>query len=172
MIHYTRIISKNVSFAAFSVYLPLLISACSFQQYTPKIIDPVASAAKFELKDPVSAKFQQYLAANGYAENRLPLQQWGVDDLIYCALYFHPSLDVARAQWRLTEYAEAISAERPVPVINGHLANSNRANHDISPFAFGLSIDIPIETANKRDLRIENAFEIQYQDRRCRYRGI
>ncbi len=157
MIQYTRIISRNVSFAAFSVYLPLLISACSFQQYTPKTIDPVANAARFERKDPASAKFQQYLAANGYAENRLPLQQWGVDDLIYCALYFHPSLDVARAQWRLTESAEAISAERPVPVINGHLANSNRANHDISPFAFGLSIDIPIETANKRDLRIENA---------------
>lgn len=157
MIKCTKAFSKNVLFAALAGCLPLLITSCSFQKYTPKTINPIANAVKFEQKNPESAPFQQYLVNNGYAANSLPLQQWNVDDLTYCALYFHPSLDVARAQWRLAESAEASSAEKPVPILNGHLANSNRANQDISPFAFGLSIDIPIETANKRDIRIENA---------------
>lgn len=137
--------------------VPALFTACSFQQYTPKTINPIASAAKFEQKDPANTQFLQYLVNNGYAENSLPLQRWDVDDLIYCALYFHPSLDVARAQWRLAEHAEASVAEKPVPILNGHLAKSNQANQDASPYAFGLSIDIPIETANKRDIRIQNA---------------
>jgi outer membrane protein TolC len=64
---------------------------------------------------------------------------------------------VARAQWRTAEVSELAAAERPVPTANTNIAHSNQANEDIKPFAFGLSIDIPIETANKRDIRIENA---------------
>ena len=157
MIICTRIISNKASFVTLAACLLAFFSACSFQQYIPKTIDPVANTAKIKQKDPTDAQFNQYLINNGYAENNLPLQQWNVDDLTYCAIYFHPSLDVARAQWRLAEYSEASSAERPIPILNGHLANSNNASNEISPYAFGLSIDVPIETASKRDIRIENA---------------
>jgi outer membrane protein TolC len=37
------------------------------------------------------------------------------------------------------------------------MAHSDDPDPTKKPFAFGLSIDIPIETANKRDIRIENA---------------
>ena len=47
--------------------------------------------------------------------------------------------------------------QRNLYTLNTNIAHSNRANGDISPFAFGFSIDIPIETAKKRDIRIENA---------------
>ncbi len=145
---------------ALATYLLLFLPACSFQQYTPKPIDPVANAAKFEHKDPASEKFQRYLLNNGYTTDLLPLQQWGKDELTYCALFFHPSLDVVRARWRVAESAEIAASEKAVPTANSHFAHSNRANDDISPFAFGLSIDIPIETANKRDIRIENAHHL------------
>ncbi len=157
MIKRTRPTPKTIYIAALAAFLSTLLAACSFQQYASKAINPVANAAKFERKDPAGEQFHQYLLNNGYTADHLPLQQWGMDELTYCALFFHPSLDVARAQWRAAESAELTAAERTAPSANGRFAHSNRANQDISPFAFGLSIDISIETANKRNIRIENA---------------
>ena len=132
-------------------------SGCSFQQYKPQPIDTVANSAKFQNKDPASPAFQQYLLNNGYPASQLPVKSWGLEELTYCALYFHPSLDVARAQWRAALANETIAAERPLAAINGNIARSNQANQDINPYLYSLSFDIPLETANKRNIRIENA---------------
>lgn len=132
-------------------------SACSFQQYQAKPIDQAAINARLQNKDPNSPRFQQYLISNGYPAERLPIQQWGPDELVYGALFFNSSLDVARAQWHATESAQSTAAERSIPTVNGNIAHSNQANEDIRPFALGLSIDIPFETANKRDIRIDSA---------------
>lgn len=157
MINHNRNITSNISRALLATCITVIASACSFQQYLAKPIDQIASVERFQQKDPASADFRQYLLSNGYPEKNLPLQQWNADDLVFCALFFHPSLDVARAQWRLAKQAEARAAERPIPSLSGQFANSNESNSDNIPYAFGLSIDIPIETANKRDIRIENA---------------
>ena len=114
-------------------------------------------AQKINSKHPNDIQFHQFLINNGYSPEQLPIQQWSLNELIYCALFFHPSLDVARAQWRAAEAGKLTAAGKPKPTINANIAKSNNANDDISPYALGLSIDIPIETANKRDIRIENA---------------
>lgn len=137
--------------------LPIVIAACGFQQYVAKPIEPRAIAQRIDNKRPDDSQFHQFLINNGYSPEQLPIQQWGVDELIYCSLFFHPDLEVTRAQWRAAEAAGFVSAGKPKPTINAHIAKSNNANDDISPYALGLSIDIPIETANKRNLRIENA---------------
>ena len=134
-----------------------VLVGCSFQKYVAKPIDPTTNAAKFELKDPSGKPFTEYLLNNGYTVDRLPIQQWGLDELTYCALFFHPSLDVARAQWRAAQSSEARVGQRPTPTLNGNLAHSDDPDPTKKPFTFGLSIDLPIETANKRDIRIENA---------------
>ncbi|MBA3696454.1 MAG: TolC family protein [Methylotenera sp.] len=137
--------------------LALFTSGCAFQQYHAKPIDPIAINARLQNKDLSSPQFQQYLIKNGYIAERLPIKQWGLDELVYCALFFNPSLDVARAQLRAAEIAQLTALERPIPSINGSVAHSNQANNDIRPYALGLSIDIPFETANKRDIRIDSA---------------
>jgi outer membrane protein TolC len=148
---------RQITTATLAASLSAFLGACSFQQYAAKPIDPIVNIAKFEQKDPSSEQFHQYLLNNGYTADRLPLQQWGVDELTYCALFFHPSLDVARAQWRAAESAEVAAIEKSIPTANGSIAHSDDSDPSKKPFAFGLSIDIPIETANKRAIRIENA---------------
>lgn len=133
------------------------LSGCSFQQYQPKPIDQIAINARLQAKDPSSPQFRQYLLDNGYPDENLPIQRWGLEELVYAALFFNPDLDVARAQWRAAESAKSTAAIRNVPTVNGNIAHSNQANGDIRPYALGLSIDIPIETANKRDIRIDSA---------------
>ena len=72
-------------------------------------------------------------------------------------MFFHPSLDIARAQWRSAQLAEIAAGERATPTINSNFSESNQANNDINPYAFNLSIDIPLDISNKREIRIENA---------------
>lgn len=132
-----------------------LATGCSFQQYNPQPLNPAAIKEKLAQKDPAGEAFHKYLLNNGYTS--FPLQNWGLNELTYCALFFHPSLDVAREQWRTAELSQAGAGARPAPSINGHIARSNQANEDISAYALGFSIDIPIETSSKRDIRIESA---------------
>jgi outer membrane protein TolC len=154
----TRLFTK----IALATCFPIILAACSFQNYIAKPIEQATYVAKFEQKDLSSAEFNQYLLNNGFAADFLPLQEWGLDELTYCALFFHPSLDVARTQWRLAQTAEISAAERAVPTINGNIAHSDDSDPTKKPFAFGLSIDIPIETGNKRNLRIENAQHLSH----------
>jgi outer membrane protein TolC len=132
------------------------LSACGFIQYEPKAIDPAVNLARFESKDPSSEAFRQHLLNSGYTENQLPLQQWGIDELTYCALFFHPSLDVARAQWRAAEAAVSTAGVRPIPNLKSEVSRSS-AEQSSSPYAYEFIIDLQIETANKRNIRIENA---------------
>lgn len=152
-----RFIPLTVAACTFAMF-----SACSLQQYSPKPIDPIANAARFSAKDITSADFQQFLLNNGYSANQLPLAEWGLDDLTYCALFFHPSLEVARAQWRAAQVAESSAGEKSLPTLNSHIAHSDDPDPTKKPFALGLSIDIPIETANKRNIRIENAQHLSH----------
>ncbi len=143
--------------AALAIVFSTFFVACSYQKYQSKPIEPSAYVAKFELKDPTGASFTQYLLNHGYPAERLPVQSWGLDELTYCALFFHPSLEVARAQWRAAQSSEKIAGERPLPTLSGNIAHSNDPDPAKKPFALGLSIDLPVETANKRDIRIESA---------------
>jgi outer membrane protein, heavy metal efflux system len=142
------------SLATFSL---LFISACSFQQYQAKPIDVAAIQAKYQSKDPASPEFHQFLLNNGYTQDQLPIQAWDLQALTYCALYFHPSLDTAKAQWRAAIMNESRAAEQPLPGVNLNTSKSNQANQDINPYLYSLSFDIPIETGDKRNIRLENA---------------
>ncbi len=133
------------------------MSACGFQEYIAKPIDKSAVTQKIASRQTNNEQFKQYLLNNGYSSEQLPIQQWQLDDLIYCALFFNPGLDIARAQWRSAEAARLTAAEMRLPTISGQYSKSNNASEEISPHAYGLSIDLPIETANKRNIRIESA---------------
>ena len=49
------------------------------------------------------------------------------------------------------------AGQKQNPTLNGNIARSNQKNGDIRPWAYGLNVEIPIETGNKREIRIEEA---------------
>lgn len=137
--------------------LLLIIPGCGFQEYIAKPLNTAEIAEKFARRHVDNQQFHEYLIANGYSQEQLPIQKWNADELVHCALFFNPNLDVARAQWRSAEAARMTAALRPLPNLKGNYGDSNNANNEISPYTYTLSIDLPIETANKRNIRIESA---------------
>ena len=76
--------------------------------------------------------------------------------LTLAAFYYHPSLDVARADWRVAAGGIETAAERPNPTVTGSLAYEP-APDAFSPWIPGLVFDLPLETAGKRRFRTEQA---------------
>lgn len=142
---------------AIAVIILGLLSGCTFQAYNPKPIDPALSAARYQTHDPASAEFRAYLIAQDYPADQLPIKQWGLRELTLSALFFHPQLDVARAHWRAAQAGEVTAGQRPNPGISGDVQNHSKTDGGISPWTYSLAIDIPVETAGKRQARIDRA---------------
>lgn len=139
------------------VVLATLLTGCAYQSYTAKPLDIQAISTEFRARDPFGQEFQSYLKSQGYADDQLPPKNWGLSELTYSALYFHSDLDVARATWRASQAAEQTAALRPLPGISGDIENHSDTDNGVSPWTFGLTIDLPIETGGKRQARIDRA---------------
>ncbi len=138
------------------VLLCLISMGCA-SGHVMKPLDEKASVAKILAKDPASTAFNAYLVEVGYPAESLPLTSWGIDELTLCALFYHTKLDVAKQQLALSALNIQAAGIRNAPSINGELGQSNQKNGDLSPWLYGLSLNIPIETTNKRSIRIEKA---------------
>lgn len=149
--HYKN--TKRFSRLAFAT-LGLIISGCGFQRYHPQPLDPVQRMQEYRAHDPNSEVFRAYLESQGYSAEQWPIARWGIRELTLSALFFHPQLDVARAQLRASQAREVTAGQRLDPSASGTLGSSE---DDEAPWIYSLGLDIPIQTANKRELNLEYA---------------
>lgn len=140
-----------------SLVIICLLSACAKEKYQAKPIEAAQVTAKLINKDINDAGFKAYLIKQGYQESKLPFSSWGLTELTLCALYYHSKLDVVKAQLALAVTNLETAGLKNSVVLSGNLARSNQANGDIRPWAYGLNVEVPLETANKRKIRIEEA---------------
>ena len=140
-----------------SLLAAALLAAGGCRHYEPAPLAPADSAAALEsrsLADPGLRALFDELRPGSW-----PLARWDLTALTLAALYFHPSLDVARAHWRAVEAGVRTAGARPNPTLSvtpQYVANAAGATPwDITSF-----LDWPIETAGKRGHRIEGAEQL------------
>jgi len=88
--------------------------------------------------------------------NQWPIESWDFESLSWVAFYYHPSLELARAQWASQVAGQTTASARPNPTLSltpGY--NVNAAGS--SPWFPAVGFDLPVETAGKRQRRIEQA---------------
>jgi len=140
-----------------SLYMCLSILGCTTAEQAVKPLDSQATTTKILDKNPTSTSFNRYLVSQGYQEKSLPIKVWGFDELILSALFYHTKLDIAKNKLRLAELAVHTAGIKSNPNITAGLGRSNQKNGDIIAWSYGLSVDIPIGTSNKRSIKIEKA---------------
>jgi outer membrane protein, heavy metal efflux system len=134
----------------------LLTAACAMQSHAPK---PLAVAPMVEdlrtrsLDDP---RLRDFMALHGLPQSAWPRAAWGLPELTLAAFYFHPDLDVARAQWALARAGEKSAAARPNVGLEV-LTELIRPAHDKSPWALGFVFDFPFVTRGKQSIRVAQA---------------
>ena len=136
----------------------LLAAGCARFQDRP--LSAEKSLDAFERRTLADAGLKTFAQANHATE--WPPASWDLESLTLAAFYFHPDLDVARAQAATAKAAIKTARERPnptfsfVPEYNKTVAESDVVPK-ISPWSYTYSLDIPIETAGKRGYRIAQA---------------
>jgi outer membrane protein TolC len=132
-----------------------VLTACI--HIAPRPISPAQTARDLESRSLADARMQQFVATHA-AGVKLPITRWQLEALTLAAFYFHPDLDVARAEAAVARAAIVTAGERPNPTLN--LPIEHKGETGITPWIAVLGIDVPIETANKRGLRVHHAEDL------------
>lgn len=96
-------------------------------------------------------------AALGHAPSPWPLREWDLRRLTLAAIYFQPSLDVARAHAAVAGAAVESAGARPNPTLAIAPEYSVNPMGAVSPWVTAVHLDWVLETAGKRAWRIERA---------------
>lgn len=128
-----------------------LLSGCAMQRYTPAPIVASATASQFESRSLADTGLRSFEERNlGHPVSPWPPQNWDSQMLSLAALYFNPSLDLARARLATAEGAIVTARTRPNPTFDFVPGVP-------TPYLLTQDFLFVIETAGKRGRRVQIA---------------
>ncbi|MEP6662322.1 MAG: TolC family protein [Verrucomicrobiota bacterium] len=136
--------------------MTLLLAGCETFHSQP--VSSSAMALNFErrtLDDPDLRRFLEKNLATNFT--KWPLPSWDFPMLNWVSFYYHPDLDVARAQWAVSGGGVAVAKMRPNPTVSFAPEYTFSAAKAVSPWVVPVNFDQPIETAGKRRYRTARA---------------
>ena len=143
--------------------LACLVTVCltGCVRFEDKPISAAASAERLEARSLSDTNFRAFLETNLHRTfTDWPLTNWDFPALTLAAFYFHPSLDVARAQWAVVRGGETTAGARPNPILGVTPGYSGNPAKGVSPWFPSVTLDVPIETAGKRGYRQAHAAQL------------
>ena len=78
--------------------LTFTVAACSSLPYSPRPLNPEATAPEYAQRSGNADGLKRFAVANGYPESAWPPAEWGLRELTLASLYFHPDMGSARAR--------------------------------------------------------------------------
>jgi len=137
----------------FVLVVIVVISGCI--RYQAKPLAPSQTETRFNARTLDDAGLKAFIGRHSpESVKEWPRASWDVNALTLAALYYHPSLDVARAQAAVATAGVITAGARPNPSVGVAAGYTDSSG---SPWLYGIDFDIPIETAGKRGLRIAQA---------------
>ena len=137
----------------------MALSGCA--GYTPHPIDPVAVATAFRERSLAAPELKTFLEQNlNRPFARWPPPSWNLATLTLTALYYHPDLDVARAQWAVARAGVLTAGGRLNPTVTGSVEHATSTAGGLSPWVFGFALDTPLAFPGKRGSRIAKARQL------------
>ncbi|SKA34850.1 Outer membrane protein TolC [Enhydrobacter aerosaccus] len=132
----------------------LLAAGCA--SYTARPIEPAATAAALEKRSLDDAGLQSFLAAARPQQAAANTASWDLSSLTLAALYFHPDLEISKARLALARAGVKTAGQLPNPTFTLD-PTQHGVVVDPSPWTVGFLITFVLETAGKRDKRLEQA---------------
>lgn len=135
--------------------------------YTAKPIEPAVTSAALErrtLTDPKLARLIAEVLPDRAADPGA--LAWDLSTLTLAALYFHPEIEVSRAKLALARAGVRTARQTPNPTFSFQ-PGQYPALIDASAWTIGFIVNVVLETAGKREKRIEiarNLVEAARQD--------
>ncbi|MDB6170051.1 MAG: Cobalt-zinc-cadmium resistance protein CzcC [Verrucomicrobia bacterium] len=124
----------------------LILTGCATQQVPPAPLSAATAAANLTARSLHDPDLHRFLAENlGHDP-----AEWDFEALSWVAFYYHPSLNVARAQWATARAVQTSAGVRPNPTLSLVPGYSTTHEAGISPWFPAINFDFLIQTARKR----------------------
>ncbi len=137
----------------------MLLAGCA--TFHPQPISPEQTAARFEARRLDDDGLKKFLGQNlGRESENWPGTNWNFQQLTLVAFYFHPGLEVARAQWLVAAAGLKTAGARPNPSVTATPGYDSQIPGNYSPWLVPVTFDLPIETAGKRGKRMAEAEKV------------
>ncbi len=149
---------KNKARALLGLFLALVMASCV--RFHPRPISAAKAMIDFEARRLDAPEIKDFILSQPGTET-WPPPAWDLRALTLAAMYYHPDLDVARAQWGVARAGRIAAGEIPNPAaaaLAGY--NSTSPVSEVTPWIPEASLEIPVETAGKRGYRIAEARHI------------
>jgi outer membrane protein TolC len=133
----------------------VLAAGCA--RFEPKPLLPAQTATALEDRTLLDPGLGAFLDKNLHRDPAAgPAGAWDFERLTLAAFYYHPDLEVARADWDVAQAAIKTAGGRPNPSVSV-VPGLNLTTSSPSPWIPVFSFDVPLETAGKRGHRIAQA---------------
>jgi cobalt-zinc-cadmium efflux system outer membrane protein len=141
---------------ALALLAALLPGACA--HYTSAPIDATEQAHAFRARSLDDPRLRGFVLANleSADSEAWPPPAWDFDTLTLAALFFHPSLAVARAGVEVADARRLTAGGRPNPSLD-IVPQYNTSSTGIPPCILGTIVNFNLETAGKRGHRVAAA---------------
>lgn len=154
----TRAKESRGRWAAAFLIVALVAPACA--RYHARPLSPAATLEDFQARRLDAPALGAFLTSHQVAR-QWPPAAWDLETLTLAAFYYSPQLDVARAQWDVARGGVITAGGRPNPVLTGGTGyNSTTPTSEITPWIPEALLDLPIEVAGKRGIRIAGARQL------------
>ena len=138
-------------------FIVLFLSNCSFISYEEKPLASLAVIEKITEKDTNDPSFSAFLKNQGVKDDQLPLKEWGLKELLLCALFFNPKIEIAKKEWDIAKVQEIVAPIKAPSSIGLDTGKQTTGTGENSKNAFGLNLTTLFETADKSKIREEKA---------------
>jgi outer membrane protein TolC len=134
----------------------VLLAGCI--RFQPQTLSPANTATELDSRSLTNPALKTLLEKNLRCElTNWPALSWDFPMLTFAACYYHPSLEVARNEWRLAQAGTKTAAGRPNPTVTVTPGFDPSIPGNPVPWVVPVILDVPIETAGKRGRRIQTA---------------
>ena len=93
----------------------------------------------------------------GVNDDQLPIKEWGLKELMLCALFFNPKIEIAKKEWDIAKTQEVIAPIKAPSSLGFETGRQTTGTAENSRNAFGLNLTTLFETADKAKIREEKA---------------
>ena len=144
-------------------YAALLLSVLATAgcaAYHPRPIVPIQNLEDFEARRLDAPELGAFLRARNEAPG-WPPYRWDLRTLTFAAFFYSPELDVARAQWAVARGGVVTaggSSNQGVTAAVGY--NSTTDKNVVTPWIPEVALDLPLDIAGKRGIRINAARQL------------
>jgi outer membrane protein, heavy metal efflux system len=136
---------------------------CGCVRYVPRSIDPPTLEQSYRSRSLTDQNLQTFFNSTSLIKpESWPPQSLDLEGLTVLALYFSPDLDEARSRLAVADAAITTARVRPNPSAVG---GAGYTDAEASPYAFQLNLEIPFETAGKRQYRTRRAQQLAEAER-------